>query len=110
MAPDYRAPRIKLFAHHTQDEPARGTTGSDEIVDWSKVRRARPLDQLLPSTAEWARRLPEAIKAPNLVSRYPRVANRLAFAWQDPRAVDDVFDDVLIDRRGGRQGFPPDVQ
>jgi hypothetical protein len=41
---------------------------------------------------------------------FPRVANRLAIAWPDPKAVQEVLDDVLIDRRGGRQGFPPAVQ
>jgi len=29
---------------------------------------------------------------------------------QDPNAVQEVLDDVLIDRRGGRRGFPPPVQ
>lgn len=110
MAPGYRVPRIKLFSYDVQDDPAMGTPPADELVDWSRVRRVRPLDQLLPATSEWARRLPEAIRPVHLVRLYPRVANRLAFAWQDRRATEDVFDDVLIDRRGGRRGFPPDVR
>jgi hypothetical protein len=46
----------------------------------------------------------------HLIAEYPRIANRLAFAWQDPKAVRDVLDDVLVDRRGDRQGFPPMVR
>jgi len=40
---------------------------------------------------------------------YPRIANRLALACNDPQAIRDVLNDVLIDRRGGRRGFPPSV-
>jgi hypothetical protein len=40
---------------------------------------------------------------------YVRIANALARAWSAPRACLEYFDDLLIDRRGGRQGFPFDV-
>jgi len=33
----------------------------------------------------------------------------LALACNDPQAIRDVLNDVLIDRRGGRRGFPPSV-
>jgi hypothetical protein len=40
---------------------------------------------------------------------YPRIANRIASAWRDSEAARASLDDLLIDRRGGRQGFPPFV-
>ena len=44
-----------------------------------------------------------------LEERFPRVLNNIISAWQSPEAAVAVFDDLLIDRRGGRQGFPPEV-
>ena len=42
----------------------------------------------------------------HLACRFPRVMNRIAHLWHRPAQLDAYFDDLLIDRRGGRQGFP----
>jgi hypothetical protein len=34
------------------------------------------------------------------------VANRIAWCWADAALADQVLDDLLTDRRGGREGFP----
>ena len=109
MAPmiEYRIPRTNMFA---VDGGGSETSTRDPEIDWTRVRRARPLDALLPATERWSESLPATLKPTNLVLSYPRVANRLAIAWQDPKAVEEVLDDVLIDRRGGRKGFPMPVQ
>jgi hypothetical protein len=39
--------------------------------------------------------------------RFPHVLNRVADAWGDPAAVTEVMADLMVDRRGGRCGFPP---
>lgn len=41
-----------------------------------------------------------------LCLRYPRIANRLALAWPDTALAKRVLEDVVVDRRGGRRGFP----
>ena len=41
--------------------------------------------------------------------RFPHVLNRVADAWGDPAAVTEVMADLMVDRRGGRRGFPPDA-
>jgi len=41
-----------------------------------------------------------------LSCRYPRVMNQIARLWRRPVHLDRYFDDLLIDKRGGRQGFP----
>jgi hypothetical protein len=87
----------------------KDTTLAVDPVDWTKVRKARPLDQLLPATERWADSLPRDVRPNQLLRIYPRIANRIAFAWPDPKALQEVLDDVLIDRRGGRKGFPPFV-
>jgi hypothetical protein len=34
------------------------------------------------------------------------VVNHIACLWRRPAHLDRYFDDLLIDKRGGRQGFP----
>lgn len=65
---------------------------------------------LRPHTVAWADRLPAAMRPNELMQRYPRVANRLALCWDDPVLTNRLLEDLLIDRRGGRQGFPPLVR
>jgi hypothetical protein len=76
----------------------------------SALRRAQPLNKPLPSTVRWVASLPAAVQPLALLQQFPRIANRLALAWHDQEATAECFDDLLVDRRGGRQGFPPDVQ
>jgi hypothetical protein len=44
-----------------------------------------------------------------LPKRFPHVFNRIAATWHDPPALLEVLDDLLVDKRGGRRGFPADV-
>ncbi len=41
-----------------------------------------------------------------LAERFPHVLNRLSAAWNSPNAVFSLIGELLIDRRGGRRGFP----
>ncbi len=41
-----------------------------------------------------------------LPRHYPHVVNRLAADWQLPRRMTAVFDELLLDARGTREGFP----
>ncbi|HVL56002.1 MAG TPA: hypothetical protein VM491_05830 [Burkholderiaceae bacterium] len=41
--------------------------------------------------------------------RFPWVVQKIQRAWESPRAFDAVMDDLLIDQRGGRRGFPFEV-
>ncbi|SMC28517.1 Ankyrin repeat-containing protein [Andreprevotia lacus DSM 23236] len=43
-----------------------------------------------------------------LVANYPRIANTIVDLWGS-RNLDKYFEDLLIDDRGDRQGFPPSV-
>jgi hypothetical protein len=44
-----------------------------------------------------------------LSRRYPHVLNQLSAVWADLPAAAELIDDLLVDRRGGRRGFPADV-
>jgi hypothetical protein len=80
-------------------------------VDWKLVRTpGRPQDQTVSeSTITWARQLGQEVMPVELLKRYPRVANRLALCWSDPVLTARLLDTLLMDRRGGRQGFPGPV-
>jgi hypothetical protein len=110
MPVNYRSPRTNLFRdtaidNHAEPKPAPATT-----ADWSTVRKAHPLDQILPATRRWVESLPASVQPIQTMRTYPRIANRIASAWRDPQTAQPVIDDLLIDRRGGRQGFPPAVK
>jgi uncharacterized protein len=44
----------------------------------------------------------------SLEERYDRILTKIEELW-DTGEIEDYFSDLLIDRRGGRQGFPSDV-
>jgi hypothetical protein len=67
------------------------------------------LNVQLPATAKWAASLPAEVQLPSLLQKLPRIANALARLWQDDVALRQYLDDLLVDRRGSRQGFPPDI-
>jgi hypothetical protein len=73
------------------------------------LRRASQLNLPLPTTQRWVSLLPVEIQPRALLQRFPRIANKLARLWGDRESVADYLDHLLVDRRGSRQGFPPDV-
>jgi hypothetical protein len=72
-------------------------------------RRLQPLNQLLPATAKWAGTLPAGVQPLALLQRLPRIANAISRSWRDPVALRSYMDELLVDRRGGRRGLPPDI-
>ena len=74
---------------------------------WS--RRAEPLNHPLPATFRWIESFPEAVRPIALLQRFPRIANLLARTWNDSARLHRYLESLLVDRRRGRQGFPPDV-
>ncbi len=44
-----------------------------------------------------------------LAERFPHVLNRLSAVWDSPNAAFALIGELLIDRRGGRRGFPEDA-
>jgi hypothetical protein len=85
----------------------------EEMTDSDWVRHRAPTrhrDAALSDAARsWMQRLPEQVAPNRVCSLYPRIANRLAFLWPDPGLTEHFLDELLVDRRDGRQGFPPDV-
>lgn len=78
--------------------------------DWSRYRKPPPAEYLLPSTEEWIDRLPPEAFPGALATYYPRIANLIAMLWNDRIGCSVYFDELLIDRRGGRRGFSDGVK
>ena len=99
---------------HEPPGAVSGTTGAAErapdAIDWLPQRKNRPVDRLLPITARWSDALPADLKPRALITLYPRIANLIALQWGEPGARNAYFVELLVDRRGNRQGFPPPVQ
>jgi hypothetical protein len=77
----------------------------------SSRRTPRASDNALNGTARiWLRRLPERRRPLRLCEHYPRVANRIAFCWPEAGMASAVLEDLLVDKRGNRRGFPSSVQ
>lgn len=73
-------------------------------------RRAPQLTvALTPSSMQWLAALPASVRPRHLPIKFVRIANRLAEIWGESHAGSRYFQDLLIDRRGGRQGFPNEV-
>jgi hypothetical protein len=69
-----------------------------------------PYDKTLSLAAlGWLSELALEVAPLALASRFPRIVNRLARFWDSPQMIEAYFEDLLIDRRGNRQGFPPRI-
>jgi hypothetical protein len=77
--------------------------------DFKRQRRTLPDAFLFVNTQEWFDTLPRRLQPFSLCKLYPRVANQIAASWMDMKASSVYFDQLLVDRRRGRRGFPLDV-
>ena len=54
-------------------------------------------------------RLPKDVRPMVLAGRYPRIANNIAGLWRRVARCEEYLDTLVVDHRGNRTGFPPDV-
>lgn len=57
----------------------------------------------------WVQQLPQEVRPRQLVIQYARIANKLASLWSHPVACEKYLNELMMDERGDRQGFPADV-
>jgi hypothetical protein len=82
------------------------------VGDWSHSRAA-PIDDdrvMQSHTHAWLRSIPNGVHPKQLCRHYPRIANRIAVNWQHLHVLDRLLTDLMIDKRGGRLGFPPRIR
>lgn len=66
-------------------------------------------ETLTNEAVEWLAGLPENMQPNELPIRFPRIANELARRWINGDACRRYLEDLLIDKRGTRQGLPDEV-
>jgi hypothetical protein len=61
---------------------------------------------LEPAAIRLLEALPPYLRLVALRCEFPRLLNRLAADWNDPKAFEATIESLVLDHRGGRQGFP----
>ena len=72
-------------------------------------RPAEPEPTLNAETARWLSALPVPVRPRQLCAAHVRVVNEIARRWRDPDGCLAYLNDVLVDKRGTRQGFPIEI-
>jgi hypothetical protein len=65
--------------------------------------------QLSPDVQRILAQLPPSIDLSRSCSRYPQAVEKLLKHWRNPAEFRLALDAMLMDSRGGRQGFPFDI-
>jgi len=101
-------------ARHALDDLPPGVREREQLEPgfWEQRRRKpAPTDRALTGAAiDWLIRLPADKRPRALSEQFPRVANVLAQAWYDGAQGDALLRRLLVDDRGGRRGFPAEVE
>ena len=77
-----------------------GAPGADRRAEQPEGSR------LSAETVTFLSSLNQSVRPYQLAVRFPRIANKLARVWQEPAQRNRYLDELLIDTRGNRQGFP----
>ena len=99
--------RPRAAAASPKPKPEIGT-----ISEWQAVRRAYDAtDSVLHDRAfKWLAALHADMRPMTTARHYPRIVNRIADLWGHCEYTRLYFQSLLIDRRKGRKGFPPEVR
>ncbi len=84
----------------TDDAPLPALMSDDELEHEIAARRHEGHEQF--------RRPERPDPWPVIAARFPRIAQTIQEQWGQPR-LDQYFSRLVIDDRGDRAGFPPDV-
>ena len=91
---------------------ARGEVESHRKVEERQrvVERTSQASAVLSDeTSRWITGLPADVRPIACARRFPRIANSIAEVWRRVRQCEEYLDSLIIDARGNRTGFPPDV-
>jgi hypothetical protein len=89
-----------------------GTEGFEkDDPKWTEKRRTMIASEfvLQDETRQWLDAIPIRVRPRQLSRQFPRIVNNLFSIWRRPDACLKAFDDLMIDHRGTRKGFPLEV-
>ena len=81
------------------------------VDDSARIAQRAPQSRavLLDTTTLWMAELPQAVRPINLARKFPRIANSIAELWRRVARCEEYLDTLVVDLRGNRTGFPPEV-
>jgi len=100
------------FVSVSKEEARKAFVGEKKPVpgtDNRTVDRHEAAEGVTDQAGAWLESLPFSVRPLELAGKYPHIANRLAQLWKQPRQCDAYFESLLVDERGGRQGFTQSV-
>ena len=65
-----------------------------------------PANGLNDHARKWLEKLPPEAQPKVLLEQFPRILNRISSLWRHPDELMEYLDELLVDTRGGRAGFP----
>lgn len=95
--------------HGLKSAPATALPHAPPPQNCVQLRKAQPVEHLLPASVNWFESLPHDVRPVALAEKYPRIVNLIAQQWNDYDACCSYFGALFTDRRGTRRGFPSDV-
>jgi hypothetical protein len=84
-------------------EPPVGKSASS---DPAALRTPQSPERIKDETVRWLAALPEHVRPVELCRKFPRIANKIALLWRRVARCEEFLDELVVDRRGGRKGFP----
>jgi len=101
------------FVPVSKEEARKAFVGEKKPAPGTKNGTGDRHDQAAAGVSDqaraWLESLPFSVRPLALADKYPHIANRLAQLWKQPRQCDVYFESLLVDERGGRQGFAQSV-
>jgi len=85
------------------------TVRPGSVKNWDGERQPKREEPLADATVTWLRTLAVDVRPRELARQFPRIANRLCELWKRPAQFEAYLKTLIIDHRGGRKGFPPEV-
>src|SRR5512134_133945 len=87
---------------HPATQPATRTGASDPAA----LRAPQHPERVQDETVRWLATLPEHVRPVELTRKFPRIANKIAMLWRRVARCEEFLDELVVDHRGGRKGFP----
>jgi hypothetical protein len=72
-------------------------------------RQPQVAERLSVDALRWLDQLPVSVRPRHLEREFPRIANALSRQWRSPSACIAYLDELLMDKRGDRRGFPLEI-
>jgi hypothetical protein len=91
---------------------ADGPPAKPAAENWAKSRKkddGQEIAEISEQAWAWIEQLPAEIQPACLVQQFPRITNKLAQIWKQPMECERYLGALVMDNRGGRQGFPGEI-